>query len=212
MTRGGRRSRASAGRRDGAAGCVARYTGPASYSGLDLHDLIRRAVALPLWAFHFAAAPPVIGITVATKGRPCRSTGRLTFAGGVATIDIAIGLGADPADVTVAVLHELGHAFAGPGHHQGWRQTFRGAACQMFGPSVAQRVPELRGLDFRELEDELAAGIREALGCPPPPDYLIWKPQPVLAESPVPTALCERWQRAVALGEATPLRPPRKVR
>lgn len=212
MTRGGRRSRASAGGRDGAAGCVARYTGPASYLGLDLHDLIRRAVALPLWASHFAAAPPVIDITVATKGRPCRSTGRLTLARGLASIHIVIGLGADRADVAVAVLHELSHAFAGAGHHRRWRQTLRAAAIQMFGIAVAQRIPELRGLDFRELEDAIAAGIRLALGCPPPPDYLIWKPQPVVTESPVPTALCAKWRRAVATGEASPSRPPRNGR
>ncbi|GDX83383.1 hypothetical protein LBMAG42_51940 [Deltaproteobacteria bacterium] len=191
---------------------MARYTGPASYLGLDLHDLIRRAVALPLWASHFAAAPPVIGITVATKGRPCRSTGRLTLVRGPASIHIVIGLGADRADLALAVLHELSHAYAGAGHHRRWRQTLRGAGIQMFGVAVARRIPELRGLDFRELEDSIAAGIRVALCCPPPPDFLLWKPQPVVTESPVPTALCQRWQRAVATGEATPPRPPRRGR
>lgn len=127
-------------------------------------------------------------------------------------VSIQVGVGADRADVALVVLHELSHAYAGVGHHRRWRQALRGAGIQMFGVPVAQRVPEIRGLDFRELEDELAAGIRKALGCPPPPDYLIWKPQPVVTESHVPAVLCAKWSRAVATGEATPPRPPRKVR
>jgi hypothetical protein len=148
---------------------------------------------------------------------------------GVAWIDIVIGLGADRADVALAVLHEVSHAAAGAGHHRRWRQTLRAAAIQMFPAPVARRIPELRGLKFRELEDAVAEGIRVALGCPPAPDYLRWKracaagtTQAIAAEAPTPRdgssaevnpSLCAKWRAAVRRGKRGAARahgPPKR--
>lgn len=179
-------------------------SGPTSYRGIDLAFLVQRALCLPLWAGTFACCPPEICFSFVDKGALCRSTGRTASVGGRLRLSILVGLGADAADLALVILHELAHANAGAGHHRRWRQALRAAAIQMFGVSVAERIPDIRGLSFREVEDSVAAGIRAALGCVTEPAFLKWRPTPAVAPLPVPGALCRRWQRALSTGRAGP--------
>ena len=185
---------------------------PRSYLGVDLASLVQQAVRLPLWTQEFARATPEVRFAFIDKGPLCRSTGRMVNERGTPRLSIAVGLGADHADLFLVLLHELAHAYAGEGHGLPWRQALRTAGIQMYGGPVAQRIPDLRGLKFRELEDAVAEGIRAALRCGPAPDYLVWKPAPVVATLPAPAALCPTWQRAVATGRATPYQPRRGAR
>ncbi len=188
-------------------------TGNAEYGGLDLAAFVRRAASIPLWAAQFERAAPTICFKSATGGSPRRSTGRVIGdPEGRNLIQIEIGVGADRGDVALAVLHELSHLFGGRGHHRRWRTTFRTAALQVFGTRMAQSIPDVRGLDFRELEDRVATGIRGVWGDPPPPAYLVWKPAGVTATIPAPAALCEKWRRAVASGDPSPDRSPGRWR